>query len=218
MHALGVKRLYVKKRALENGSDTYTALKALIELQGIECLPTDGEYDFYQYEPGLQFDYDLDQARKQPNRGGNHIMISFMKQFGTFKPTWREPWLKEIKSDEWEPFSIISLTPRWRNDSKVDWAKVLKSITGDVVFIGFDQDWKSFCDKYGCIAPLGTKDLLEVAQIVNAAKAIYCNQSPVLTIAQSLGKEYWCEFKPYRTNTILGTKNEHTLNIKPFDK
>lgn len=223
LHALQVKRLYVKQVALENGGDTYTALKDLIEMQGIECLPTPWVEGFGNYVPELQFDYDMDASRTQPRRGNNHIICSFMQQFKTFDARWREPWLNVEGGLERAGFkyTVLALTPRWRDNSKVDWAKVWRSMPKPVFFLGFRADHDDFIERYTNYtwewcedfpSYRHTNTLLEAAQIIKGASAVYCNQNSLLTIAQGLGKEYWLEHKPHRTNTLLGTKNEHILS------
>jgi hypothetical protein len=233
LHKLGVKRLYVKQVALEDGSDTYTALRDLIQLQGIECLPTDGAYPLHEFEPGLQFDYNLDNSRRQMNRGHNHIIRSFMQEFGVFIPTWREPWLiidnepsvlpghrtmdNDTLGTDWkptfvsEPYALISVTPRWRDGSRVDWRKIYEAIPPPVYFIGFGTDWMTFTEEYGSLPWIATPTLLDAARVIRDASTVYLNQSSLLTIVQGLGKNYWLEHKPFRTNTLLGTKNERLL-------
>lgn len=219
LHQLGVKQLYVKQVALEDGGDTYTALRDLIELQGIQCLPTLGGMPFGVYEHALEFDYDMDAARQQPARGSNHIIRSFMAQFNAFRADWREPWLKiDHRSSlcAFKDYSVIAVTGRWRDNSKVDWGKIFPTISHLTVFLGFPNDYDAFWEPIKKKCPympvfIPTPTLLDAARIIRDAKAVYCNQNSLLTIAQGLGKEYWLEQKPRRTNVLLGTKNEHIL-------
>lgn len=210
LHALNVKELLIKDVALENGSSTYKALSRLISAQGIEPIPIDGGLPFTVYPDGVQFDYDIDTFREQPFRGRNHIQFSMARQFGV-QVKIDEPWLK-IPEQPKKDYSIISLTPRWRTGSNFNWAKLLKTLTPDVYFIGFKSDWESFKKQYGFIRYYSTHDLYEVAEIVQQAKHVYCNQSPVLAIAQGLSDvEYSCEFKPTKTNCRLFTDREKVL-------
>lgn len=214
MHKLQVKTLYVKDRALEDGSTTYKAVRGLIQLQGIACEPTDGLPPFFEYEPGLIYDYDLDQARRRPWRGANHIMVSFMTEFNCFMKDWRDPWLEHIKPLEHKlPYTMIMVTPRWREESKVNWERVVRQIKGLKLFTGFVHDYVQFVAQYHCpeVEYVPTEDLLHLARVVQGAEAVYCNQNVSLTMAQGLGKPYFIEKKPYRHNTVMGGKNETIL-------
>lgn len=212
IRALGVTRLYIKENYYPPGfGSMYTALKPLLESQGIECLPTRGGLDFEVYEPGLQFDYDLDMWRHQRGRGRTHIMFSMLVQFKRFYQGWKLPWLKNIPVTTGD-YSLIFLTWRWRENSKVDWRKVYAKIVRPVYFIGLPEDHELFEREAGSIEWKRTQDLLEMARLIAGCKALYCNQSVALVIAQGLGKEYYCAFKPMKTNAMLYTSNEHNLN------
>lgn len=219
MRALGVTRLYVKENFYQPGEGSmYTALKPLLETQGIEVLPTKGGLDFEIYEEGLQFDYDLDLWRHQRGRGRTHIIFSMLVQFKRFYQGWKRPWIKNIPVSQGD-YSLIFLTWRWREDSKVNWKKVYASIPGEVYFIGLREDHDLFEREVGQIYWHPTADLLEMAKLIAGCRALYCNQGVALVLAQGLGKEYWCAFKPTKTNTMLYTSNEHNLNnIKEYEK
>jgi hypothetical protein len=222
MKQLGITHLYIKDNRYDPEYDgQYLFLKRFIELQGIQCLPTKGGYDFFQYEPGLIYDIDFDQSRKQPRRGHTHIMRSFANHFRVKMPDIHKPFLKvdDKKSllNEWVgPYSLIFLTPRWREKSKIDWKKVLKSIEGDIFFIGFESDWELFRKNIGSVHFIRTKDLLDIARLIRDCQALYCNQNVGLTVAQGLCKKHYLEVKPFRTNTVLLQKNEILLDYKFF--
>lgn len=218
MRALGVTKLYVKENYYPDGTSMYTAVKPLLETQGIEVLPTIGGLDFEIYEDGLQFDYDLDMWRHQRGRGRTHIMFSMLVQFRRFYQGWKLPWLKSIPVNNGD-YSLFFLTWRWRENSKVDWAKVRESVPPPVYFIGLTEDHQLFENEAGRIDWFPTKDLLEMARLIAGCKALYCNQGVALVLAQALGKEYYCAFKPGKTNTMLYTPNEHNLNnYKEYEK
>lgn len=219
MRALGVTRLYIKENYYPDPfGSMYTALKPLLATQGIECLPTKGGLDFEIYEDGLEFDYDLDMWRHERGRGRNHIMFSMLTHFRRFYRDWRRPWLQNIPVSQGN-YSLIFLSWRWREGSKVDWEKVYASIPRPVYFIGLPEDHELFEREAGPIEWKRTMDLLEMAQLIAGCRALYTNQSVALVLAQSLGKEYFCAFKPGKTNTMLRTPNEHDLNnIKAYEK
>lgn len=227
MRALGVTLLYIKENYYPPGfGSMYTALKPLMESQGIECLPTRGGLDFEVYEPGLQFDYDLDQWRHERGRGRVHIMFSMLTHFKRFNRDWKLPWLKNVPVSQGN-YNLIFLTWRWRENSRVDWSKILKRLycntpNSETYFIGLPEDYSLFCSTVSggdLIEHKITKDLLEMAHLIAGCQALYCNQGVALVLSQGLGKEYYCAFKPTKTNTMLYTSNEHNLNnYKEYEK
>lgn len=154
-------------------------------------------------------DYVMDDFRQQPLRGKNHIMYSIAQQFKTkFDKT---PWLKiPPHPDLTGPYTVVHLTGRWREGSRVDWKRVRAELVNPV-FIGLQHEWSDFCYKYGDIKWFPTEDIYEFAQVIAGSEALYCNQSVSLTIAQGLGKKYYLEVKPRKTNTLLYTPNENIL-------
>ncbi len=140
-----------------------------------------------------------------------------MAQFNAFRADWRDPWLKVDHRSSLCPFkeyNVISVTGRWRDNSKVNWTRIIPTISHQTVFLGFRNDYEEFVNNYRPLdVPvfIPTPTLLDAARIIRDAKAVYCNQNSLLTIAQGLGKDYWLEQKPRRTNVLLGTKNEHIL-------
>lgn len=212
MHRLGIKTLYIKENFYSPGyGSMYSVCKPLIELQGIECRPTSGAYPFDEFEAGLEFDYNLDAWRCLPGRGRLHIMFSLMLYFKTFYHGWRLPWLNHIPVSEGQ-YNLIFLSWRWRDNSKVDWNKIRASIEEPVYFIGHPEDYELFEECYGQIEWLKTMDLLEMANLIGGCKALYTNQSVALVIAQGLGKKYYLEVKPTKTNVLLYTPNENILS------
>jgi hypothetical protein len=95
--------------------------------------------------------------------------------------------------------------------SGVDWAKVVKSIKKPVFFVGHEDEYHNFVKHFTVLPTLKTTNLLELALLIKGAHSIYCNQSSVLALSQSLGKEYHLEVKPKKTNCLLYTPNEYIL-------
>lgn len=213
LRELNVKTIYIKENWYYHPNHSlYSAIKTFMESQGFTPLPTKGGLKEMVYEKGLKFDYDLDTFRKMPGRAKVHIQTNLRRVFNLPEKQF-EPWItgfthyKKIGS----LYSVIHLTNRWREGSKVDWKKVLHSIPNKVYFLGFQHEWVEFCHQYGNIEWLPTDDIFDMAHIIASAKDVYCNQSVALTLSQGLGKEYFLDRKPRKTNTLMGTKNEHLL-------
>jgi hypothetical protein len=213
MKKIGVTHVYIKEAYYYPPyGNLYLAIKDLLAQQGFIVLPTSGNYPPHKYEPGLQVDYDMDKARLQPNRGRNHIIISYLNTFNLAHDNWSQPWLNiQGDNDIEQPYTLIHLTPRWRDNSKVNWRKILHEIKGKVHFIGFQHEWIDFCTKYGNVSYLATGNILELAILIRDCEVLYCNQSVALSLAQGMGKKYFLERKPGKTNCLIYTENENLL-------
>lgn len=219
MRRLGVKRIYVKENFYEDGTSMYTVTKPLLESQGFDCYPTSGAYPFDVFEPGLQFDINLDAWRIRPGRDRVHIINNMMLHYRCFDRRWKEPWLYDIPDLNSQtislPWNLIFLTPRWRERSTVDWDAVMRLHSlgyHNTHFIGLPSDYEYFKSLTKRPIPhWRTANLLEMALLIKVCNKLYCNQGVALTIAQGLGKPYWLERKPGKTNTLLYTPKEHLL-------
>lgn len=212
MHRLGVKTIYVKESYyFAPYGNLYTSIKRLLESQGFECLPTSGEYRPTQFDPAIKFDYNLDLARLQPNRNRNHIIISYLNQFGLSHENWNKPFLKIGSIGRESDYSLIHVTPRWRKNSPVKWNQIIKRIENPF-FIGFADEYEAFTKECGVFIPyLECKDILSMAYLIKECKTLFCNQSVALTLAQGMGVNYYLERNPFKTNTLFKTQNERIL-------
>jgi hypothetical protein len=220
LRALGCDKLYIKRSKYPDGSDMFTAMYRLMESQGFICLPTSGEYPHYVYEPGLHYDIDLDEAKKLPFRGENHICMSFAIQY---KLLWSyrelsKPWidLSQYKRPEGLPdyYATLVVTPRWREWSTHNWATTLREIKYPIYFIGSIEDWDYFCrlvPNNNCFFRQ-CRDFMDVALMIKYSVRHYCNQSCSMAIAQSLCHPYSGEFKLRKTNTMAFQPYEEVLN------
>jgi len=212
MHRLGVKTVYVKESYYYPPyGNLYTAIKRLLESQGFECLPTSGDYPPFEFDPAIKFDYNMDLARRQPKRGLNHIIISYLNQFNLPHTGWNTPFLKLGSKGFAHTYSLIHRTPRWRKHSRVKWKEIIPRLESPV-FIGFRDEYKAFVEETGIFIPyMECTDILEMAYLIKDCKVLLCNQSVALTIAQGLGKEYYLERNPVKSNALFKTHNEHIL-------
>lgn len=216
MQKLGVTRLYAKVAYYyPPHGDMCSSLQRLLAQQGIECLPTSGEFPPFEYEPGLRFDYDLDQARKQPARGSNHIVTSYLNQFGLPHDDWTKPWLRVEGEHQFGNYCVVQRTPRWRRLNAVDWMTIygeLEERYDRVIFVGFPEDHRDFCRVVGKrVDHVACFDVLDFAILIRDCRAFYGNQSVGIPLAQGLGKEYWIERNAMKQNALMGTPNEHIL-------
>lgn len=224
---LGGGILYIPENTPDGCTGMYSALKDLLLMQPYirEVREYPSGLGYRERAPGIHIDYDLDDARLQPLKGKIHIVKRYMDAFGVNYPGWKEPWLHvEKKPFKWwiwniaEDHVLINYTGRHITNeqlkitSKVNWKRVVDSIELQKYFIGTKKEWERFCEMIDKLIPrLDTENMLDVALLIKDAKAIYCNQSSILALAQSLGKTYYLDVKPQKTNCLLYTPNENIL-------
>lgn len=166
--------------------------------------------------PGIHIDYDLDRARLQKAKGIKHIIRWYLEAFNVELPNWKEPWLTIDETMKGE-YSIINYTGRHivnkqtGQQSKVNWKKVVAGIEGQVYFVGTPSEYKWFADNIAPVRYLHTANTLDLARVIAGAKAVYCNQSCCLALAQGLGVPYYLDVKPGKTNCLLRTEKENIL-------
>lgn len=213
MKRLQVTDVYVKENYyFPPYGSLYLAIKSLLQQQGFTVHPTPGGDHPGVFEDGLHIDYNLDHSLSQRCRGTNHIIISYLNTFKLPHDNWKDPWLTVPGASVIDgEYTLIHLTDRWRRNSRVDWKAVLHNIPGPVYFTGFQHEWLDFCTKYGSVGWLPTQDILSMAILIRDCNVLYCNQSVSLALAQSMGKEYYLERKPGKTNCLMYSLNEHLL-------
>jgi hypothetical protein len=213
--ALGVDVLYVPETT-DQCTGLYSNMKRLLEQQSFlkevrEYPWLGGVYGSYTKDPAIHLDFDLDRHQEHPARGARNMLLRYADIFKVHVDH-RQPWLtvegpREIQHD----YNLISLTPRFRANSRVDWKRIYEKIPKPVYFIGTVEEHEEFVEKISPISRLYTTDLLTFAFYIKFCSALFTNQSAALVIAQGIGKTYHAEFKPRKTNCYFYTINEHQL-------
>lgn len=218
---LGGGVLYIPENTPDACTGMYTSLRDLLLMQPYikEVREYPSGLNYRERAPGIAIDYDLDDARLQPMKGVIHIVKRYMDAFGVDYPNWKEPWLR-VGGDsilKGEKYVVVNYTGRHiRNEqlqisSKVNWRRVIESVPFEPYFIGHINEWEAFSEIHPGTRFMQTKNILEVARIVRDANAIYCNQSSVLALSQSLSKKCFLDVKPEKTNCLMYTNNENIL-------
>jgi hypothetical protein len=167
---------------------------------------------YMEIDPTIPIEYDLDRHRLHPAKGAVNMVKRYFEMFNITGVDHRAPWLtiegpRLIEHD----YNLISLTPRFRDNSRVDWKRIYDKIPKPVYFIGTVEEHEQFVEKIGYISPLITPDLLTFALYIKYCSALFTNQSAAVTIAQGIGKTYHLEVKPRKTNVLFYTPNEYQL-------
>lgn len=182
-------------------------IKPLIEAQPYikECLKADS--------PAI-VTHNLDLFRVTGGIGIVPLILNHFRAFGVNEDNWNEPWLtvpseRLIKGK----YALVNVTPRYPAVG-FDWdAEIayLKKKYHTVYFVGYESEMTG---PFESLEYFRTDNALELAQLIQGAEVISCNQSFALTIAQGLGKSYRLMVADNHTNCIMGTPNEKLLNRK----
>lgn len=206
--AMGGGILYLPRKAPEVEDlygDMWTLLKAQPYIEDVLEYP---DCDQYGTMP-LQVDVDLDRHRTHRQRGKVNMVQRYFDVFGIKHQVPRK-WL--YMPDDYRTGSILfSLTPRFRERSRVDWKKVYRGVQGLKFFVGTEDEHAYFERSIAPIQRLVCHDVAGLAININMSAALYCNQSLPLALAIALGKPYYCDFKYGRTNCRFYTNNENSL-------
>lgn len=173
-------------------------------------------YGFHTHAPGIKVDVDLDIFRRLAGLNTRPLPALYFEAAGLVPPlaATLAPWLA-IPPVPHVGGALVCRTARYQ-DPRLDWAGVLAAARqrhGRVAFIGLPAEHVDFERLVGGPCPyLPTADLLEAAQAIAGADALYCNQGACLTVAQGMGKPYYLEVAPGHTNCILGGPGEKLLN------
>lgn len=217
---LGGGVLYLPENTPDDCKGLYSGMKRLLEQQPFisEVREYPSGLAYGQKAKGIDIDYDLDDARKQPGKGVVHIVRRYLDAFNLSLPNWKEPWLT-VQGETPIPgeYVVVNYTGRHTLNeqtgirSRIDWIRVHHSISAKKYFVGTEEEHHNYKMSIGMIDRFVCKDVLEMALVVKGTQKVYANQSLCLALAQSLGKEYYCDFKPGKTNCMLFTKNENAL-------
>jgi ADP-heptose:LPS heptosyltransferase len=183
----------------------YRNIKPLIEEQPyiIEVLP----------KSSLEtITHNLDDFRNMQGLGEVSLLKNHLRAFNLSEDNWNDNWLtitpKRLIEGE---YALVNVTPRYPAIG-FDWqAEIdyLKSKYKQVFYVGYKED---MTPPFNSLEYFKTNDALELAQLINKAEVISCNQSFALSIAQGLGKNYRLMVADNHTNCIHNVLNETLLN------
>ena len=116
-----------------------------------------------------------------------------------------KPWLTPVDPIvvPGKPF-VVNRTVRYLyGEPSEEWFRWVDNGLGKyAIFVGSAEEHADFEDIFKCkIEHYKTKDLLELAQVIQGCEQFMGNQSVALSIAIGLGKSYWCEVRKDYENT-----------------
>lgn len=126
-----------------------------------------------------------------------------------------EPWLTARRSGQSIGRTIIARSVRYHNDG-FPWFAVLGKFR-DIMFVGLKEEYEAFQRQHGANVEFRpTKDLLELAELINGASQFVGNQSCPFWIAAGLGVPIIQEGWAHSPNSQIHRKNTKYLIRGPF--
>lgn len=205
--AMGGGTLYLPEIGIQ-GCRLYSNLKSFLTQQpyitDVVQIPDCDE----RGSADVTVDVDLDLHFTHPWRGKTNMVQRYFDVFG-IKGDFKQPWV-DMQTPE-QDYTVVNITPRFRDNSRVNWKRIMQSITGQVFFVGTVEEYKSFTETVCAVPYIATDNVYQLAMIIAGAKAVYCNQSLVLALASAMAKKRFVEFKPGKTNCRFYTSEENEL-------
>jgi hypothetical protein len=97
----------------------------------------------------------------------------------------RHPWLTAKPAQGYADKLIVARSSRYQN-FMFPWKEIVQFCGPDIVFIGLPEEHRAFCDSFGAVEYLPTKDLLEAATVISGAAGFIGNQSSPFNVAEGL--------------------------------
>jgi hypothetical protein len=204
--AMGGGKLWITKFHKQRAE----SIKKLIEVQPYitEVEWTDQEVDAI----------DLDKFRKHAGHHLNLVEAHFHGQQIPVDKSWKEGWLtlpEDINIINGIKYSVINRTTNYY-DPNCNWTKeveYLKSISDEVFFIGYPEEWIIFKTAFNTDVRYLPCDFLEGAYLIKKATMFTGCYSAWSTIAMGLGIPYRMEQAPGHTCSSLLEPRETIINL-----
>lgn len=120
---------------------------------------------------------------RHDHRFGENIAQWQARHFGVTIS--EEPWLTAEPNEDFRGATIIARSSRYQ-DRSFPWSTLLAENRG-AVFVGLPAEHEAFRHRYGAVEYVPTRDLLEMAEMMAAAKLVISNQTVAWWVAIGLG-------------------------------
>lgn len=143
-----------------------------------------------------------------------------------------KPWLSVEPTPGFSDRVILARSPRY-NTPYFPWKKVVEFLGDCALFVGLESEHRTFCDTFGSVEYLPTKNLLDVAGVISGAHSFIGNQSSPNAIAEGLKVRRVLEVATHVPDccigggdvqyvcdggaTIINPRTGETLVVPPFD-
>lgn len=177
-------------------------LQPLLESQGyvLDAKPHEGEE--IHWNAG---DFRIQHAKDQSLAYSHWLHYKGQKHLPKIKVDLTEPWLTGIAPDPRSKGKVvIHRSPRYHN-AYFRWNAVVHHYGPDrIIFLGTQEEHARFCQSYGQVPHIPTKDLLEMAQLIAGSDLFMGNQSVGLAIAEGMKHPRAVELCPWQPDVVIG--------------
>lgn len=113
-----------------------------------------------------------------------------------------EPWLK-VTPNKKARYVFAKNTQDVCDNPKMDWKGLVERYGPESIFVGWGNEAAIFSDRFGRVPHYPTNDLLGCAELIAGAERIFCGQSVLHAIAESLKKDIMLECSPTFPSVIF---------------
>lgn len=191
---LGGGNLFVKQEK------NYFVLQRLIENQGYI-----NSFEIYEGQP---VDYSFDDVVSIPNLDYNPLAYSYRELVGLPFSKTLKPWLDlpKVNLKNQPEFTVINRSLQYQddNDSWRERVEREKSKSGTLYFLGFKEEYDSFCRNIDDTIPwLEINDLHDAAVLLNFSRYVITGPGVILSLCQGLGITVEIEINRNRSLSYL---------------
>lgn len=187
--------------------ERFEALKPLIEAQ-----PYIGRCSWSDAIP--QLDHDFSTFRHDHKPGED--LLSWQARHVEVKPCF-DPWLMCRRSEKSIGRVVVARSNRYQN-LEFPWRRLVATHRKKLLFVGLPDEHQSFQIANGCMVEYcPTRNLLELAEIINGCELFIGNQSCPFWIAAGLGVNLIQESFRAALNSIIKRPNAQYLIHPPYN-
>lgn len=151
------------------------ALKRLVESQSY--------VESWQDHKGEHLDADLTTYRNYGYAFGETI-TNRIARFARVRID-QSAWLSADPDPRTKDRLVINRCPRWHGQG-FPWKEIVQMFQRDILFIGLEGEWRTFCAQFGVVEYLRTTDLYDAARAISGSQLFLGNQSSCNAICEGL--------------------------------
>jgi hypothetical protein len=124
------------------------------------------------------------------------------------------PWIGNITKDDQSKGKILfSRTGRY-NNAYFKWREIVQYYGPEnSLFLGLPGEYARFCEQFGNVPFVATRNLLEVAQLIAGSDFVVANQSSILAIAEAMKHPRLIELDPQQPDVLTAITSEMQATV-----
>ena len=114
-----------------------------------------------------------------------------------------KPWICIDPTPGLEKKVILARSPRY-NTAFFPWKQIVEFLGKDALFVGLEMEHVRFCEAFGEVEYLPTRNLLELAGVISGSHSMVANQSSPNSLAEALKHRRILEVAPHVPDCCIG--------------